>query len=88
MFPEYNNDEGYLHQNMDEENVCMGKINQSDNTFHSEGYVGSTEFEALLDCKDPSHLLHSDEEIHLFGRCFLFDEAFLNDTSLLLSFAK
>lgn len=66
----------------------MGKINQSDNTFHPDGFVCSKEFDSLLSERDPCQMLYSHEEVDLFGRCFLFDEAFLNDLDLLLTMTK
>ena len=66
----------------------MGKINCMDNTFHPDSYVCSKEFECVLSEQDPCSMLHSQELVDLFGRCFIFDEAFLNDLNLLLQFAK
>ena len=66
----------------------MGKINQSDDAFHPEGFIGSREFDSVLGGSHPAYLLHDDEEVKLFNRCFLNDEAFLYDINVLLKLTK
>ena len=67
---------------------CMGKINLSDDTFHPEGFVCSREFDCVLNGNHPAFSLYEDEEVRLFNRCFLSDEAFLCDTNILLTLTK
>lgn len=66
----------------------MGKTNISDETFHPEGFVCSREFDSVLSGNHPAFYLHEDEEVRLFNRCFLNDEAFLCDTNVLLTLTK
>ena len=67
---------------------CLGKINHSEDSLHEKGYVCSGEFKALLDGQDPLPFSFQSVKVEIFGKCYLYEEAFFNDTELLLKFAK
>ena len=66
----------------------MGKVSFAEDVFHANGYVCSREFDSVINNRDPSHALFLDEEVCLFKQCFIFEEAFLNDSDLLFTFTK
>ena len=66
----------------------MGRIAHSDDALHEKGYIGSGEVENVLLARDPAPSLFTDNSILLFNRNFLFDEAFFQDTDLLLKLAR
>lgn len=68
--------------------TCMGKVIFSEDIFHSASYVCSREFDSILTNHDPSYSLHVNETVMLFDKCFVFEEAFLNDSDLLFTLAK
>ena len=68
--------------------ICMGRINSSEDKFHPNGYVCSGELDFVLSSHDPCILLYQDECIRLFDKPFVFEEAFLSDTDLLLNLAR
>ena len=68
--------------------TCMGKISFAEDVLHPNGYVCSREFDYVLNNQDPSHSLHVDENVWLFNKCFIFEEAFFNDSELLFTLTK
>lgn len=63
----------------------MGKISLAEDIFHPNGFVCSREFDSVLSNRDPAHCLHVDENVWLFNKCFIFEEAFFNDSDLLFT---
>ena len=67
---------------------CMGRVGQSEDILHEKGYVCSGEIERILQDRDPIPWLFPAQQIKLFNKCFIFDEAFFNDIDTLLKLAK
>jgi hypothetical protein len=68
--------------------MCMGKVSFSEDVFHSAGYVCSREFDHVLNNRDPLYFLHTEEDVLLFNKSFIFEEAFFNDHELLFTLLK
>jgi hypothetical protein len=68
--------------------MCMGKVSFAEDVFHSAGYVCSREFDYVLNNRDPFYSLHTEENVLLFNKCFIFEEAFFNDQELLFTLLK
>lgn len=65
---------------------CMGKVSFAEDTFHPDGYVCSGELDRLMSNQDMHRT--QEETVRLFGRCFAYEEAFINDNKLLLKLAR
>ncbi|XP_046635826.1 protein MMS22-like [Daphnia pulicaria] len=96
MFPDYSND-SFTEQSNEvapkrdvniPQLMCMGKVSFAEDVFHSAGYVCSREFDYVLNNRDPFYSLHTEENVLLFNKCFIFEEAFFNDQELLFTLLK
>lgn len=66
----------------------MGKVSFAEDLFHPAGYVCSREFDSVINNRDPSYSLHLEDNVLLFNKCFIFEEAFFNDHVLLFTLLK
>lgn len=97
MFHDYA-DESFPEQSMEEialkrdvnipQLTCMGKVSFAEDLFHPAGYVCSREFDSVINNRDPSYSLHLEDNVLLFNKCFIFEEAFFNDHVLLFTLLK